>query len=88
MPRCPRCRQVVSKCECERWDRIFKEKFEDPTYYQPRELSLQSSLAGLEALDLRSLEIPSEVDPRRWHKEMNSSAKAALDLRDLKSEAA
>ena len=39
--RCPRCR------EQERWDRIFREKFEDPDYYAPRTVRFPSSLAAL-----------------------------------------
>lgn len=38
----------MANCDCERWERIYRERFEDPEYYtRPRDVRrlLQSSLA-------------------------------------------
>lgn len=39
--RCPFC------IENDRWERIFKEKFADPNYYEPKPLRVGSSLEWL-----------------------------------------
>ena len=50
-------RAISKRCQCgqcaacrdnARWERIFQEKFADPTYYTLRPLSQKSSLYGLE----------------------------------------
>lgn len=65
------CRCGRAGCNCAKWERIFKAKFEDPNYYSRRYYGPQSSLAGALANgpklnDLSSLtEIPSD-DPNAF----------------------
>ena len=39
------CRCGRPGCDCERWERIYREKFEDPTYYTSPQSRGRSTLA-------------------------------------------
>jgi len=79
--RCLRCRCLIERCDCERWERIYREKFEDPSYYLPREpATLQSSLSGIEPLDLSEAAIDRSqgTEPEKWRTDMDAQSKAAI----------
>ncbi len=42
-----KCGTCESCLDNARWDRVFREKFEDPDYYKPRSLHQGSSLSWL-----------------------------------------
>jgi hypothetical protein len=41
------CRTCATCADNARWERVFNEKFADPSYYQPRVVTLGSSLARI-----------------------------------------
>jgi hypothetical protein len=71
-----RCRCGNKNCDCARWEQIFREKFEDPTYYQ-RGVEVRSFQSPLrdgnhffpdaDRLDIRALDLPS-TEPTNWRK--------------------
>lgn len=46
MPRRCQCGQCAACLDNARWERIFQEKFADPTYYERRSVRQWSSLVG------------------------------------------
>lgn len=75
-----------------RWERIFKEKFEDPTYYSRSTIrSAGSSLGGTIGADLRgaSLGVGVATGPERdrWRMAMQGSARAGIAKREKQNAA-
>jgi hypothetical protein len=76
------CRCGMPKCDCAEWDRIYREKFEDPTYYGPREpggaaSSLTFAIKYFQPLDDVSSILRGEEHGARMRSIVAGSARAA-----------
>lgn len=73
-----------------RWERIFKEKFEDPTYYSRSTIrSAGSSLGGVIGTDLKGASLGTGIATSppadRWHNVLAAQARAGRAKRELQN---
>ena len=76
------CRCGRKGCDCARWERIFKERFEDPDYYNREPgvgLSAQSTLRSVEQIapDLADLaDLRTRPEPQyHWRRQFSTASK-------------